>query len=61
MKIVCPYTGKQVYGTLERALVFAAKISTQEGTPYRPYQCKPSPPGCGWWHLTSKPVHRRRR
>jgi hypothetical protein len=55
-KLVCPHTGKQVYGTRERALVFAAKLTTREGKPYRPYQCKP--PGCGFWHLTSKPVNR---
>ena len=40
MKITCVWTGKQAYGTIERALVFAAKISTREGRPYRPYKCQ---------------------
>jgi hypothetical protein len=50
-KLICPWTGKQVYGTIERALVFAAKISSQEGRTYRPYKCN----RCGCYHLSSKP------
>jgi hypothetical protein len=51
VKVTCSWTGKQAYGSLERALVFAAKISTQEGKPYRPYKCN----RCGCFHLSSKP------
>jgi hypothetical protein len=57
MKVTCSWTGKQAYGTLERALIFAAKISTQEGRAYRPYLC----PRCGCYHLSSKPLRWWRR
>ena len=51
MKVTCTWTGKQAYGTLERALAFAGKIGAREGRPYRPYLCQ----RCGCYHLTSKP------
>jgi hypothetical protein len=51
VKITCSWTGKQAYGSIERALMFAAKISAQEGRPYRPYKCN----RCGCYHLSSKP------
>jgi hypothetical protein len=55
VKIVCPHTGKQVYGTARRARICAARISTREGRPYRPYRC----PFCHWWHLTSRSAGRK--
>jgi predicted Zn-ribbon and HTH transcriptional regulator len=55
VKLVCPTTGKQVIGSLERALVIAARIERQlPGLSYRPYRCK----FCGWWHLTKQPSRR---
>jgi predicted RNA-binding Zn-ribbon protein involved in translation (DUF1610 family) len=55
LRLTCPTTGKQVFGTVERATAIAARVSAHEGRPYRPYRC----PHCGWLHLTSKPVERR--
>jgi hypothetical protein len=57
LRIVCEPTGKQVYGTLGRALFYRAQVSARMGVPYRVYQC----PHCGYWHLTRHPYHRRGR
>lgn len=54
IRIRCGPTGKQVYGTLGRALFFRARASAAMGVPYRVYQC----PHCGYWHLTRAPFHR---
>lgn len=53
LRITCPTTGKQVFGTQARADHFRVTLEAQERRPYRIYLC----PACGWWHLTS----RRRR
>jgi hypothetical protein len=51
--ITCPRTGKQVYGTRERAVYYAGRLELQTGRTYRVYTC----PHCGWWHLTSHRWH----
>ena len=55
LRIVCPRTGKQVFGTRERADLFARRVESQTGMVYRPYTCE----FCGWFHLTSRPKRHR--
>jgi hypothetical protein len=54
MKILCPKTGKQVYGTPGRAELFAVRLTNTEHKAYRVYRCE----FCGWFHITHKPYSR---
>ena len=51
MKVTCSWTGKQAYGTIDRALRDADRALQSTGLPFRIYKCDK----CGCFHLTSKP------
>lgn len=48
----CRDSQKKKYRTQLQALSVALRHSRKFGTAFRPYRC----PGCGFWHLTTKPL-----
>jgi hypothetical protein len=51
MKVTCTRTGKQTYGTHERAVRDAINGARLFGRPFRVYRCE----FCGFLHLTTRP------